>query len=86
VSRFGRENGAAILGARFSSVEWQPFHDALDCTDGAAVLAYACSHPPGESATPAERASLAAVIDAALAAGDGHLRIDKDGGVFLARL
>lgn len=84
-SRFGRENGAAILGEHFGNVDWLTYDDALHCTSAADVLAYACSHPPAESATASQRAALAAAIDTALERGAGQIRIDKDSGVFLAR-
>ena len=85
VSRFGRETGGDLLRASFADVEWHPFADGLACTDPADVLAYMTSFPPGEGATPAQRASLQAGIDAAFTAGAGTFRITKDAGTFVAR-
>jgi hypothetical protein len=49
------------------------------------VLAYLTSLPPGEGASPDERAALRAAADQAFVTGGGTLRIRKDTGCFVAR-
>jgi SAM-dependent methyltransferase len=85
VSRFGRETGGDLLRASFADVEWHPFADRIACTDPADVVAYMTSFPPGEGATPPQRAALQAGIDAAFAAGAGTFHITKETGTFVAR-
>lgn len=83
VDVFGVETGFPVLRDHFAHVDWWSFPDELRCTDPADVLAYLCSTPPGETATPAERAHLEALVAAAFEAGDGTMRVTKDTGAFV---
>jgi SAM-dependent methyltransferase len=85
VDVFGIDVGFATLRDHFADVRWVRYEDELRCTDPADVLAYACSTPPGEDATPAQRAALARAIDVAVDAGGGVMRITKDVGCFVCR-
>lgn len=80
--RFGKENGAAILGEAFASVEWRDYPDELHCTDADDVVAYIASMSPGE-VTPDQRALLRDEVDARMV--DGVFRVSKETGLFLAR-
>lgn len=85
VDVFGVDVGFSTLREHFADVRWVRYEDELRCTDPADVLAYACSTPPGEDATPAERAALAEAIANAFDAGGGVMRITKDVGCFVCR-
>jgi SAM-dependent methyltransferase len=85
VDVFGVDVGFSTLREHFAEVRWVRYEDELRCTDPADVLAYACSTPPGEDATPAQRAALADAIAAAFDAGGGVMRITKDVGCFVCR-
>ncbi|MDP1803965.1 MAG: class I SAM-dependent methyltransferase, partial [Acidimicrobiales bacterium] len=84
VEAFGRETGRPLLGRAFGEVRWEQYDDELHCTDVEDLMAYVCSSPPGEDATPEQLAALRAALTAAMAAGDGVLRVDKDTGCFVA--
>jgi ubiquinone/menaquinone biosynthesis C-methylase UbiE len=84
VEAFGRETGAPILERCFGDVRWESYHDELHCTDVEDLVAYVCSSPPGEDATPEQLVALRAALSAALADGDGVLRVSKDTGCFVA--
>ena len=84
VSRFVARPAATSCSHRLADVEWHPFADRIACTDPADVLAYMTSFPPGEGATPPQRAALQAGIDAAFTAGAGTFHITKDTGTFVA--
>ena len=66
---FGAETGFDLLREQFADVRWLQYEDELRCTEPADVLAYSCSSPPGEDATPDQRAALAAAIQARFDAG-----------------
>jgi SAM-dependent methyltransferase len=85
VSVFGAENGLAILRDHFDDVRWLRYDDELRCTDPADVVAYSCSSPPGEDATPEQRAQLEAAIADRFEAGGGVMTITKDSGCFVCR-
>ena len=77
--------GFAILRDHFADVRWLRFEDELHCTDPGDVVAYSCSSPPGEDATPEQREQLEAAIARCFEAGDGVMTITKDSGLFLCR-
>ncbi|MCU1396123.1 MAG: putative methyltransferase [Ilumatobacteraceae bacterium] len=80
---FSAEAGFPYLRDRFDVVTWHRHTDELRCTDPAAVLAFICSTPPGEDASPDEAAELSRLIDACFAEGDGVMMITKDSGCFV---
>jgi 2-polyprenyl-3-methyl-5-hydroxy-6-metoxy-1,4-benzoquinol methylase len=82
---FGSLSGLAILAASFDDVEWRPYDDRLDCTDGDDVVAYIVSMPPGEDASEEDVALLKVEVDRRLALGAGVLTITRDVGAFVAR-
>lgn len=83
VDVFGADVGFGLLRRRFGDVRWVQYEDELRCSDPADVLEYACSSPPGEDATPAQRARLEAAIAERFAAGGGVMSIAKDVGCFV---
>ncbi len=85
VDVFGAETGFALLRERFADVRWLQYADELRCAAPADVLAYSCSSPPGEDATPDQRAALAASIAERFEVGGGVMRITKDAGCFVCR-
>ncbi len=85
VDVFGIDIGFATLREHFAEVRWVRYEDELRCTDPADVVAYACSTPPGEDATPTQQATLADAIAAAFDAAGGMMRITKDVGCFVCR-
>jgi SAM-dependent methyltransferase len=85
VDVFGAEVGFGLLRERFADVHWLRYADQLRCTDPADVLAYSCSSPPGEDATPEQRTQLEAALGERFAAGGGVMTITKDSGVFVCR-
>lgn len=82
---FGIDVAFGMLRAAFADVHWLRYEDELCCTDPADVVAYACSTPPGEDATPAQRAALEAAIARAFVQGGGVMTITKDVGCFICR-
>jgi SAM-dependent methyltransferase len=80
---FGIDSGEARLRERFSSVVWHAYDNDLVVDDPDAVVAYALSFPPGESATEAQRMALRRAIDARFV--DGFMRIRTRAGVFVCR-
>jgi SAM-dependent methyltransferase len=83
VDVFGAEVGFGILRDHFADVRWFRHEDELHCTDPADVLAYSCSSPPGEDATPEQRHQLEAAIARCFELGNGVMRITKDSGCFV---
>lgn len=83
IEAFGTEVGFGLLRQRFGDVRWVQYEDELRCSDPADVLAYVCSSPPGEDATPDERARLEAAITERFAVGGGVMTITKDVGCFV---
>jgi SAM-dependent methyltransferase len=80
---FGVESGLPVLREWFSNVLWNSRRDELRCTEPDDVLAYLCSSPPGEDATPTQRAMLVEVIRDAFGSGGGTMSISKDTGCFI---
>lgn len=85
VDVFGAETGFGILREHFDDVRWLRYDDELRCTDLADLLAYCCSSPPGEDATPEQRAQLKAMLAARFEQGSGVMTITKDVGSFVCR-
>jgi SAM-dependent methyltransferase len=85
VDVFGAEVGFDILRDHFADVRWLRYEDELRCTDPADVVAYSCSSPPGEDATPQQRQQLEAAIARCFEAGDGVMTITEDVGCFVCR-
>jgi SAM-dependent methyltransferase len=85
VAAFGAVSGAALLGEWFAEVVWRDYPDELRCTDAAAVVAFITSAPPGEDATPDQRAALRRAVADRMAAGDGVLTVAMETGVLLSR-
>jgi SAM-dependent methyltransferase len=83
--RFGRTNGAAILGAAFGSVEWHLHPSALVCTDPDDVYAFIASTAPGQEASPEQQDKLRLAIDERFRAGGGSLEVTMESGCFVAR-
>jgi 2-polyprenyl-3-methyl-5-hydroxy-6-metoxy-1,4-benzoquinol methylase len=82
---FGSLSGLALLQSSFDDVEWRPYDDRLNCTEGDDVVAYIMSMPPGEDASHDDVTRLRAEVDRRLALGGGVLTITKDVGAFVAR-
>jgi SAM-dependent methyltransferase len=81
-TRFGRENGAEILGASFGDIEWHDFPDELRCTDADDVVQYIASMAP-LSIGAAQQSALRDAVVARMV--DGVLTVTKDSGLFVAR-
>lgn len=77
---FGTEVAFGLLREHFAEVRWEAYPDTLRCTDVDDVLAYVCSSPPGEDATPDQRIALRDALVARMV--DGVLTITKDVGAF----
>lgn len=86
VEAFGADTGFAILRDHFADICWKRYADELHCTDPVAVMAYVCSTPPGEDATPDQLGLLREEVDRAFERGDGTMRITKDVGCFVCRV
>lgn len=80
-ARFGIDTGEAMLRERFGSVVWHAYDNDLLVTDPAAVVAYARSFPPGESATGDQVAELIRAVEARMPDGVFHIRTRA--GVFV---
>jgi SAM-dependent methyltransferase len=80
---FGVETGFPILRDHFGRVGWIEYRDELHCTDPEDVVAYLCSTPPAEDATPEQLARVRAAILEAFAADHGSMTITKDTGCFV---
>ena len=85
VLAFGLESGRPMLEAAFEEVELRRFRDDLRVTDAQHVVDYLASYPPGEDATVAQYAEMAALVAAETDAGDGVFTVTKDVGLFLCR-
>lgn len=83
VAVFGIETGEPMLRERFATIAFHRYDDTLRCTDPADVVAFLCSSPPGEHATPAELDRLRAAVDQRFDAGGGTFEITKDVGLFI---
>ena len=80
----------ADLHVRYGTAEvpWFEWVRArLDLQEGhrADVVAYSCSSPPGEDATPEQRAQLEAAVARSFEDGNGVMVITKDVGCFVCR-
>jgi len=82
---FGSLSGLQLLQSSFNDVEWRPYDDRLECTEGDDVVAYIVSMPPGEDASDEDITRLRAEVDCRLSLGGGVLTITKDVGAFVAR-
>jgi len=80
---FGIETGEARLRKCFSSIVWHAFDNDLIVDDPAPVVDYGLSFPPGETATPDQRASFTAAIRRRFSRG--QLRIHTRAGAFVSR-
>jgi SAM-dependent methyltransferase len=83
VDVFGVETGFPILRDHFSDVAWHAYPDELRCTDPDDVIAYVCSTPPAEDATPQQRAEVEAAIRRRFEEAGGAMTITKDTGAFV---
>lgn len=83
IAVFGVETGFPILRDHFGQVHWFRYADELRCTDPADVVAYVCSTPPAEDATPGQRRALEGAIHARFEHGGGVMTITKDVGCFV---
>lgn len=79
---FGIDTGEARLRRAFRSVTWHAFDNDLLVDDPDAVVAYGLSIPPGDGATPEQRARFEAAVRRRFTSGP--LRIHTRGGVFVA--
>jgi SAM-dependent methyltransferase len=82
---FGADTGFAILREHFADISWHRYDDELRCTEPDDLLAYVCSTPPGEDATPDQLARFRSEIDRAFETGGGTMLISKDVGCFVCR-
>jgi len=78
---FGADVGFGILRRHFRDVHWWQYDDELRCTDVDDVVAYICSSPPGEDATPDQRRELRRAVERRMV--DGVLKVSKDVGLFV---
>jgi SAM-dependent methyltransferase len=83
VEVFGIETGEPLLRERFGSVVFHRYDDTLRCTDPADVVAFLCSSPPGEDASPSELDRLRAAVAERFDAGGGTFEVTKDVGLFV---
>ena len=80
---FGIESGEAQLRRCFQEVAWHAYDNDLLVTSPADAIAYGLSYPPGETATPAERAAFTEAINRRFI--DGVFRIRICTGAFVCR-
>jgi SAM-dependent methyltransferase len=81
--RFGKDNGADVLGTAFGHVRWHQHESELVCTDPEDVYAFIASTSLAQ-AFPERMATLRDVVDARFEAGGGALRAATDSGCFVA--
>jgi SAM-dependent methyltransferase len=81
---FGSVTGRPILDHSFARVQWRTYEDSLRCTDPDDVVAVLTSSPPGENASPEQRADLRRLVVARIEAGGGVFEVAKETGVFLS--
>ncbi|MCA9913469.1 MAG: methyltransferase domain-containing protein [Anaerolineae bacterium] len=83
---FSSQNGTATLGAAFSDVRYTPFESALVVDAAQPILDYVASMMtiPGETFVGEKEAALRARLEERIAA-EGHIRIEKESGLFIAR-
>ncbi len=83
--RFGKENGPAVLGRCFGSVEWHEHPSTMVVTDPADVEAYITSSTAAQAASPEARAALHDVVEARFRSAGGALEVRTESGCFVAR-
>jgi SAM-dependent methyltransferase len=83
--RFGKLNGAEVLGASFASVQWCEHQGVLECDDPEDIYAYVLSTSIAQESPPEKLEQLRAAIGARFDAQGGVLRTTKESGCFLAR-
>jgi SAM-dependent methyltransferase len=83
--RFGRSNGAAILGTAFEDVVWHQHPGRLVCDEPDAVITYIRSSPAGQEAGGSQLAALAEAVHRRFEAAGGAVTMKSDAGCFLAR-
>lgn len=82
--RFGKLNGAEVLGASFASVQWHEHQGVLECDDPEDVYAYVLSTSIAQESPPEKLEHLRAAIAARFDAQGGVLRTPKESGCFVA--
>lgn len=82
--RFGRENGAEILGCCFENVEWRTYEDCLIVPEPEPLISYilSCHGNQGQYIPERYREFFSYVKKQT----DGGLRITKDAGVFIGEV
>jgi SAM-dependent methyltransferase len=86
IDAFGSETGAAMLESAFDRVAWHRYDDVIRCSDPEDVVAYICSSPPGENATPEQSTELREELGRRFEAGGGVMTISKNTGTFVSSL
>jgi hypothetical protein len=86
IDAFGSETGAAMLESAFDQVAWHRYDDVIRCSDPEDVVAYICSSPPGENATPEQSTELREELGRRFEAGGGVMTISKNTGTFVSSL
>jgi SAM-dependent methyltransferase len=80
---FGLDTGEARLRPAFRTITWHAYRNDLVVDDPAAVVAYALSIPPLESADVAQREALTAAVQRRFV--DGPMVIRTRAGVFVCK-
>jgi len=83
---FSSQNGKAALEAAFAEVRYHAFESALVVDAAQPIIDYVWSMMtiPGETFVGEKEASLRTQLEERIAA-DGHIRIEKESGLFIAR-
>ena len=84
MSHFSLENGARKLEAEFPAVERRDFANDLEITDVQPVIDYLESTATGDKLSPGTLEQARAVVASAIAR-NGHFRVHKATGLFIAR-
>lgn len=71
---FGIESGEELLRNHFATVAWHAYDNDLLVDDPAAVVAYALSFPPGETATAEQADALTRAIESRFVNGKARIR------------
>lgn len=82
--RFGLSTGEEILRTAFASVAWHLHPSTMVCTDPADVVAFICSSPAGQDATPGQLEALEEAVATRFAEEGGQMTITKESGCFVA--
>ena len=81
-TRFGKENGEALLAPYFRHTEWIPYEDSLLITDPEPLILYILSCHGNQNQYLGERfADFKALVKKKTARG---FRVTKDSGIFLS--